>query len=219
MSHLSCTHKHQSVATKTTKTSRGQDCRVCETKDSRSTSAAVIAAATAGHAAASQGEPAIHMRLPCSTQGRSCCQGRAAAGHLLPTGNDRHHIRPRAWHTNESKKHSSTFMGIPTVGPSGCLKGLLCTSSLLRTEHQTCPHTQQMQGGCTNPKSSNTRGVHTWNLHLLPKPAAALSSLARCACTGLKVMPCAVQPYLLLMCLLLPPMPQPTSTNCVVTMQ
>lgn len=56
--------------------------------------------------------------------------------------------------------------------------------------------------------------ILTWNLHLSPKPAAALSSFARAACTGLSVMPCAVHPNLRLMCLLLPPMPQPTSTIC-----
>jgi len=32
------------------------------------------------------------------------------------------------------------------------------------------------------------------------------------ACTGLSVRPRAVQPYFLAMCLLLPPMPHPTST-------
>ena len=34
-------------------------------------------------------------------------------------------------------------------------------------------------------------------------------------CTGLSVIPCAVQPNLRAICLLLPPMPHPTSTICM----
>jgi hypothetical protein len=49
-------------------------------------------------------------------------------------------------------------------------------------------------------RQQTTLGRHpTWNLHLSPKPAAALSSFARAACTGLSVMPCAVHPNLRLM--------------------
>jgi hypothetical protein len=52
----------------------------------------------------------------------------------------------------------------------------------------------------------------TWNEHLSPRPALSLIALARAACTGLSVIPRAVQPYLRDMWRLLPPMPQPTST-------
>jgi hypothetical protein len=90
---------------------------------------------------------------------------------------------------------------------------VLCTSTRSYTQQATETPGQSMF------QAQQKHGVRTWNLHLLPKPAAALSSFARCACTGLRVMPCAVQPHLLLMCLLLPPMPQPTSTICATAMQ